>query len=168
VSEAAPWIERGPSPTPAGFGVRGATDADLPGIAVGVCELLIELGGSPAPQTQLQDAARALLEEPRDGALLVAEDDGELVGFLGVSWQSAIRIPGRYGLIQELWVHRDRRGSGIGAELLATLATLAREQGIARIEVGLPSERFAQLTATEAFYAANNFTQIGTRMRRLL
>ena len=28
----------------------------------------------------------------------------EIVGVLGVSWQIAMRIPGRYGLIQELWV----------------------------------------------------------------
>ena len=168
MSEAAPSIEPGPSPAPAGFGVRPATGEDLLAIAAGVCALLVELGGQPAPQARLQDAARALLDEPRDGTLLVADAGGEVVGFLGVSWLSAVRIPGRYGLIQELWVHADWRGLGVGGELLAALATLARDLGIERIEVGLPGERFSRLDATEAFYAANDFTAVGTRMRRLL
>ncbi len=34
-------------------------------IAVAVCELLLELGGQPPPQARLQEAARALLEQPR-------------------------------------------------------------------------------------------------------
>jgi GNAT superfamily N-acetyltransferase len=168
VSEAVPWTEPGPAPIPACFCVRPATSEDLPGIAVGVCALLVELGGQPAPQRQLQDAARALLDEPREGALFVADAGGKLVGLLGVSWQSAMRIPGRYGLIQELWVHAEWRGKRVGGELLAALATLARDLGIGRIEVGLPGQRFSRLTATEAFYAANDFAAVGTRMRRLL
>ena len=36
---------------------------------------------------------------------------------------------------------------------------------MARIEVGLPRERFAGLDATAAFYLANDFTPLGARMR---
>jgi GNAT superfamily N-acetyltransferase len=93
---------------------------------------------------------------------------GDIVGLLGVSWQTAVRIPGRYGLIQELWVHPSWRGREIGAELLDALRDVAREGGIARIEVGLPSERFPQLEATEAFYRANGFEPVGMRMKLLL
>lgn len=148
--------------------MRLATHEDLPAIAVAVCSLLLELGGEPAPQRSLREAARELLEEPGDGALLVADDGVSIVGFLGVSWLSAVRIPGRYGLIQELWVHPDWRGRALGGELLALLRELASERGVARIEVGLPSERFATLALTEAFYRANGFTTIGARMRSLL
>ena len=42
-----------------------------------------------------------------------------------------------------------RRGAGRGAR-----ATCAGEQGVARLEVGLPRESFAAIAATEAFYAA--------------
>lgn len=155
-------------PTPTGCNVRHAVHDDLPAIAVAVCELLLELGGQPPPQARLQEEARALLEQPHAGTLLIADAESQVVGLLGVSWQSAMRIPGRYGLIQELWVHGDWRSTGIGGELLSALSELARAQGIERLEVGLPSERFAQLTATESFYGANDFTTIGTRMRRLL
>lgn len=156
------------SPTPGSCSVRLATREDLPAIAVAVCALLLELGGEPSPQPALHEAARALLDEPRAGALLVADADGVVVGFLGASWQLAVRVPGRYGLIQELWVHPDWRSRALGGELISALCELALESGIERIEVGLPGERFAQLEATEAFYRVNGFATLGTRMRRLL
>jgi len=148
--------------------VRPATHADVREIAAGVGELLAELGGTPPPAERLQETARALIDDPDAGALLVAECDNQVVGVLGASWQTAIRTTGRYGLIQELWVMRSYRHKQIGAELLTALCELARSIGVARLEVGLPSERFAQLTATESFYANNDFVGIGLRMRRLL
>lgn len=147
--------------------VRPASHEDLPAVAAGVGELLVELGGAPAPPAGLEESARALIEDPDAGALLVAEQQGEVVGVLGVSWQIAMRIPGRYGLIQELWVHSAWRGRTIGGDLLVALFQLARRRQVARLEVGLPSGRFPHLGATEAFYLNNGFTTIGMRMRRV-
>lgn len=154
---------------PRDWTVRPAGHEDLQAVAEAIREMLLELGGSSPPVTDLLDAARALHEDERVGALLVAESsDGELVGALGASWQLAVRVPGRYALIQELWVRPRWRGKAVGADLLEGLCALAREQGIGRVEVGLPSERFAGLAATEAFYLAKDFAPIGVRMRRLL
>jgi GNAT superfamily N-acetyltransferase len=146
--------------------VRAATYDDTPAVAAAVRELLLELGGAPPSTVAMEAAARALLDDRRAGALLVAEVGGAIVGVLGASWQTAIHIPGRYALIQDLWVHPSWRGSAIGSDLLAALFALARERRIARAEVGLPGERFPGLAATEAFYTANGFTALGTRMRR--
>jgi GNAT superfamily N-acetyltransferase len=148
--------------------IREATHEDVPAVAIAVRELLIELGAPPTLPAALEAPARALIEDGSLGVLLVAVQDGQIVGVLGVSWQVAIRIPGRYGLIQELWVHPSWRGRAIGGDLLTALLELARRQGVTRVEVGLPSERFSHLAATEAFYTTNGFTTIGTRMRRLL
>jgi branched-chain amino acid aminotransferase len=148
--------------------VRQAAPSDVPGIAAAVRELLFELGGKPASAQELQAAARALIEDDDAGVLFVAEADGKVVGFLGVSWQQAVRIPGSYGLIQELWVHPGWRSQAIGAELLEALNGLARERGIGRIEVGLPGERFPSVEATKAFYEANGFQPVGLRMRLLV
>lgn len=154
------------SETVASLGVRSARLEEAPAVAAAVRELLLELGGTPAPLSALQDATRALLADADAGTVLVAHDGEEIVGVLAVSYQLAIHIPGRYALIQDLWVHPDRRGAAIGHELLRALFALARERGIARVEVGLPSERFARLGATEAFYLANGFEQLGPRMRQ--
>jgi GNAT superfamily N-acetyltransferase len=154
----------------ASWRIRAATHADVPAAAKGVAELLGELGGTPPAEEELQEAVRTLVDHPAAGTVLVAEsDDGAgIVGVLGVSAQQAIRIPGRYWLIQELWVHPSWRGRTVGGDLLVGLFERARREGIGRIEVGLPSERFPHLAATEAFYVNNGFTPIGLRMRRLL
>jgi GNAT superfamily N-acetyltransferase len=149
--------------------VRSASESDIDGVGIAVEELLLELGGRPPSPIGLRDAVRALIEDESQGVLLVAESvQGDIVGFLGVSWQIAARIPGRYGTIQELWVHPAWRSREVGAELLAALRGVARERGVARIEVGLPSERFPQLQATEAFYRANGFEPVGVRMKLAL
>jgi len=151
-----------------GWRVRAASAHDTPAIAAAVRELLVELGGKPAPASAIETAARALLEDRESGALLVAEGSEGLVGVLGASWQSALHIPGRYGLIQELWVHPSWRGRAIGGDLVEAVFTLARRLRIARVEVGLPRDGFAGIRATEAFYRGRGFELLGARMRALL
>jgi branched-chain amino acid aminotransferase len=148
--------------------VRAATVDDAPAVASAVEALLIELGGERPSSTDLQEAARRLADEPDSGALLVAEDDGAIVGVLAASWQYAIHVPGRYGTIQDLWVHPDWRSRALGRELILALVREAADAGVPRLEVGLPQESFAGLDATERFYRENDFTPLGPRMRRLL
>jgi GNAT superfamily N-acetyltransferase len=151
-----------------GWDIREARHADVPAVAAGINQLLEELGGKAGNTEELQRVAHALVEDEGAGVLLVAENLNEIVGVLGVSWQVAIRIPGRYGLIQEMWVHPAFRGMTMGGDLIVALFDIARRQGVKRLEVGLPTERYPHLDATEAFYVNNGFTTIGTRMRRLL
>jgi GNAT superfamily N-acetyltransferase len=170
--------------------VRGATHDDVPRIAAAVHELLHELGATPPPALAMQAAARALLDDPAAGALLVAqagaaaaratggvaagarpggaENPGAIVGVLGCSWPTAIHAVGGYALIEDLWVHPAWRGQGVGGGLLEALYALAHERAVARVEVGLPTERYAGLPETEAFYLAHGFAQLSARMRRAL
>jgi GNAT superfamily N-acetyltransferase len=148
--------------------VRLAQVSDAAAVAAAVRELLLELSGDAPPPQALERAARALLEDPSAGAVLLASEGGQIAGVLSASWQLAIHVPGRYALIQDLWVAPDRRGAAIGRELLLALFDLAVEREIVRVEVGLPSERFDGLRATEAFYRANGFSLLGPRMRQML
>jgi para-aminobenzoate synthetase len=148
--------------------VRLARPQDAEAVAGAVGALLVELGGNPPAAQAMQDAALEVIEDSSTGVVLVAEDGTALVGVLAVSWPSAIHAPGRYALIQDLWVDPRRRSETVGRELLQALFELARERGAPRVEVGLPSESFARFAATEAFYLANGFTLNGPRMRRLI
>jgi GNAT superfamily N-acetyltransferase len=148
--------------------VRPATPADVPAAARAVGELLDELGGRRPSAEELEAEARALVGDPGVGALLVATAGEELVGVLAASYGRAMHVPGRYLVIQDLWVDPAWRSRTIGADLLAAVDAVAREQGLARIEVGLPQESFARIAATESFYLANEFSHLGPRMRRLL
>jgi GNAT superfamily N-acetyltransferase len=156
-------------PTGGGATVRLAETGDVAAAAAGIGALLDELGGEGPPAAALEEATRKLVEDPSLGALLVAEaEDGEIVGVLAASWQHAVHVPGLYGVVQDLWVRDDWRSRAVGRELVEALAALAREQGIARLEVGLPQDSFAAIEATRSFYLANDFAPLGPRMRRLL
>jgi len=161
-------IEPGSAPGASDWVVREAGEGDVEAVAAAVESLLVELGGRRPARADLEAEARALIGDPREGTLLVAESAGAIVGVLGASWQRAIHVPGRYATIQDLWVDPARRSDGIGAGLLEAHARLAREGGAGRIEVGLPRKTFAAIAATEAFYRANGFEPLGPRMRRLL
>ncbi|HEY3827841.1 MAG TPA: GNAT family N-acetyltransferase [Solirubrobacteraceae bacterium] len=162
-----PRASRAQAQTPA-WRVRGATPADAAALAAAARALLSELGASPPATPAVEAAALALLQEPASATVLVAQAGTEIVGLLGASWQSALHIPGRYCLIQDLWVDARWRGQAIGSELLEALLDLAQERQVACIEVGLPRARFAGLHKTEAFYLEHSFTALGTRMRRTL
>jgi GNAT superfamily N-acetyltransferase len=155
---------------PPGLCVRRASADDVPAAAAAVAELLVELSGGGPPPASLEVATRELAGNREAGALLVAETGGEdgIVGVLAASWQLAIHVPGRYGTIQDLWVHPAWRSRAVGRELLNGFFELAREEGASRVEVGLPRESFERIGATEAFYRANGFEQLGPRMRRKL
>jgi len=116
----------------------------------------------------MQEATRALLEDAGAGALLVAEAEDAIVGVLAVSWQTAIHVVGRYGLIQDLWVHPAWRSRAIGAAMLDVLVELMHERRMTRVEVGLPREGFTAIAATERFYRASGFTPLGPHMRKVL
>jgi GNAT superfamily N-acetyltransferase len=148
--------------------VRPAGHGDVAAVAVAVRELLLELGAGPAVLSEMELAARALIDDPAAGAVLVARARDGLVGVLGASWQTAIHVPGAYVLIQDLWVHPRWRSRAVGAGLLDALFEVARDRGMQRVEVGLPRESFASFAATEAFYARNGFMANGPRMRRML
>lgn len=151
-----------------GWIVRRATSEDVAGVVVAVQELLLELGATPPSASALEDVASELVDDRDAGVVLVARARSDVVGVLAASWQLAMHVPGRYALIQDLWVHCAWRSRAIGADLITALVELAREQGIACIEVGLPRESFASIDATARFYRDQRFATLGPRMRRVL
>jgi GNAT superfamily N-acetyltransferase len=169
VSETAQPQAQATSALPNGdWRVRPARHDDVGAVVDAVCRLLVELGGTPASVTAMETTTRVLLDGPWTGAVLVAEAEDAIVGVLSASWQIAIHVPGRYALIQDLWVDPAWRSRAVGGGLLAALFELARARQVERVEVGLPRESFASIDATEAFYRGNGFTPLGPRMRLVL
>jgi GNAT superfamily N-acetyltransferase len=155
----------------AGWRVRPARTDDVPAVAAAVAALLTELGGTPPARAAIETEARAHIEDPSLGIVLVAEAAGGgpvdgLVGVLTASWARAIQVAGRLLTIEVLWTRREWRDRGVGAGLLDALAAAAAAEGAGRVEVGLPRESFPALRATERFYLANGFERLGPRMRR--
>jgi GNAT superfamily N-acetyltransferase len=150
----------------AGPRVRPARADDVEAVVEGLERLLHELSGDAPGRGQMRAAVGALINDPELGCLLLAEAHGKVIGFLAASWQFALHIPGRYCILQDLWVVPEWRSRGIGGALLRGLHDTMAEREIDRVEVGLPSARFVSVAATKAFYLNNGYSLIGSRMRR--
>jgi GNAT superfamily N-acetyltransferase len=79
----------------------------------------------------LQAMSRALIVDPElEGLQLVARDESErAVGFATVFWTWSTLSAGRIGVMNDLFVLPEARGSGIGEALIGECARLVRERG---------------------------------------
>ena len=70
-----------------------------------------------------------------DSRLLVAETEGQAVGFISLHFIPQIALAGEFCRISYLCVSDHARGSGIGQKLLDEAERLAADRGGARMEV---------------------------------
>jgi len=84
------------------------------------------------PDDQLLAMCRALIADPeREGLQLIARDtaDGAARGFATVFWTWQTLDAGRIGVMNDLFVHPDARGTGLAAALIEACADRTREHG---------------------------------------
>jgi N-acetylglutamate synthase-like GNAT family acetyltransferase len=83
---------------------------------------------------------RELITDESKGTVIVAEEDGKLVGIITLSYPIAIRCAGKYTCIEEFIVSETMRGRGVGSQLLEAAMNEAKKQGCFEIQVNNPSE----------------------------
>jgi GNAT superfamily N-acetyltransferase len=96
--------------------------------------------------------------------LLVAEDDGIVVGYLGaqdvVREPSLIRPALRYFMLEHIAVSKSSRRQGIGSALINALFAEAKVRGIHRIEL----EVWSFNEPSQQFFARHGFQPFSQRM----
>lgn len=96
--------------------------------------------------------------------LVVADDDGEVVGFAAIAMFHSMvdPTPGRRGqmLLKEIYVRQARQGRGIGKALMAWVARHAIERGCARMDWHVSATNKPAL----AFYRALNAQHVAGRL----
>ena len=106
-----------------------------------------------------RDMYMAILE--RFGAyFLVAESDGQLVGYIHASSDLEKRVEvipegEPYLEIEDIYVHPDFRSQDIGGQLLEQVFAVARQEGIHRFIVGTLSKETDRILK---FYRSHGFT----------
>ncbi len=83
---------------------------------------------------------RALVSNDDKGAVIVAQEEGKLVGLITLSYPIAIRCAGKYTCIEEFIVSETVRGRGVGTQLLQAALEEAKKQGCFEIQVNAPTE----------------------------
>ena len=114
--------------------IRPATHADVPNI-LGLVRDLAEYEREPdAVEATEQSLAQALFGDAPAAEALIAEADGEGVGF-ALFFHNFSTWTGKRGLyLEDLYVTPAARGTGAGKALLAALAGIAIDRGCARVE----------------------------------
>jgi len=98
----------------------------------------------------VQMAARISAYLVDNNYLLVAEEEGNILGVIGFSLFEMFRLPGKCCYIDALVIDETLRGKGVGKKLLAYAEQLAQEQG--SIAVELVSANHRKKGGTHAFY----------------
>lgn len=131
---------------------------------------LVVRGGSLTPDVEDEndvDAYWSAVEGTRrqHGDVLVADDDGEVVGVCQVIiFQHFQHTGGWCCELESVHVRSDRRGKGIGAMLLFASEALARERGCYRVQLTSRNVR----EDAHRFYAANGFEQTSQGFKKTL
>lgn len=84
----------------------------------------------PEPGAAVRGALKALLAGDDRGFVLVAEDHGQMVGYVVLGFGFSLEFHGRDALMDELYVREAHRGHGAGTLSLAFVEELCRTEGI--------------------------------------
>jgi GNAT superfamily N-acetyltransferase len=96
--------------------------------------------------------------------LIVAEDDGEVVGLASISRRPQLRLAADLITIDELVVADNARGLGVGRALLEHVKEMAGRLGACRLE--LETNR-ARESYRRRFYVKNGFTEADSAVMRI-
>ncbi|MFJ5118807.1 GNAT family N-acetyltransferase [Kitasatospora sp. NPDC088548] len=136
---------------------RTATRQDLPAIIalLGDEERVIDPATVQVDEAYAR-AFAAVEADARNEMLVLDEGDGTVLGYLQLT-----RVPGlgRHGqeraLIEAVRVRADRRGAGLGRELLTRAVARAREHGCTLVQLTSDKRR----TEAHRFYASLGFAR---------
>jgi GNAT superfamily N-acetyltransferase len=91
---------------------------------------------TPTPGSEvLAGRLRRLLADPEQTAALVAGEPAVAVAL--VTLRPNVWYEGPVALLDELYVVPERRGQGIGSAVIELLLSLARERGVALVEINV-------------------------------
>lgn len=113
--------------------IRHARTDDIAAMA-GLLGQLFAIEADFAVNEQAQMRGLSLLL--RAGAcMLVADEDGVVVGMVSIQTLISTAEGGATGLLEDLVVSEEFRGRGIGSSLLSAALAWAREQGMTRVQL---------------------------------
>lgn len=135
--------------------IRQATIEDSAVIAQWMAQL-IETSGYEGWQVSPEQIEENLREMADSDAyqVLLAEDEGQVLGLLSLSFRHTLFHPAPSALIDELVVEQSHRRQGVGQQLMAEAIERCRAAGCCEIEVSTEQSN----EAAQEFYRRHGFS----------
>jgi GNAT superfamily N-acetyltransferase len=134
--------------------VRTATRADLPAIVALLADDVLGRARDHAEVDEAYERAFADIDADPRNMLIVADDGGEVVACMQITYIPGL---GRHGaersLIEAVRVRSDRRGEGLGGRLMSWAIERARERGCGLVQLTTDKTR----ADAHRFYARLGF-----------
>ena len=128
-------------------------------------ELLDVLTEATSEQNEIfdSDTFSKLISNDR-GCLVIAEENGIILGMASISFNLALRYNGEYCQLEELVVDQDARGKNVGGLLIEETLRLAKKRGCKEFGLYL----LESTKNNQSFDEKYGFVKIGEEMRQSL
>jgi GNAT superfamily N-acetyltransferase len=132
-----------------------------------LCELLASLFDQEAefiPDKKAQARGlRAVINGSEAGDILVARDNGEIVGMVNLLYTVSTALGARVALLEDMIVSPTGRGQGVGSRLMEHAIQVARVNGCRRITLLTDSDN----EGAHRFYKRHGFIQSSMAVFRM-
>lgn len=130
-----------------------ATVSDTPALSA-LLSILFTQEAEFQPDTVAQQRGlNAILSDPALGEILVARQNGQIVGMVNVLYSISTALGARVALLEDMVVVPAMRGSGLGSQLIAAAIEHAKQRGCLRITLLTDADNYA----AQAFYQKQGF-----------
>ena len=132
--------------------VRKATAADS-----GAIKRLIDQLGYPVTAAEVEERLRLM-----EGAVLVAEKEGDVIGCLSTSVMRVLHRPAPVGRISMMVVDEGHRGRGIGVQMVREAERILAAKGCQLVEVTSNNRRID----AHRFWESNGYERTSSRFAK--
>ena len=115
--------------------------------------------------TRQIDGDCGAISSPKAGRILIWREDGHVRGMINLLFRVSMVGNGKATIVEDMFVHPDFRGKGVGSQLLTSAIELCRALGYFRISLLTDTKN----SAAQRFYERHGFRTVEvTMMRRRL
>ncbi|MEM9081260.1 MAG: GNAT family N-acetyltransferase [Verrucomicrobiota bacterium] len=133
--------------------IEPATIEDLPSLTDLVVDLL-DLQDDFTPDPNLQEQGlQLILESPARGRIMVARSQDRILGMANLLFTVSTAMGGFVLIMEDVIIHPDFRGQGLGSKLLEHVIDFARQKDFKRIT--LLADKLSN--ESQAFFQRNGF-----------
>ncbi len=133
--------------------VNLATTVDIPALSELLTQLFTQEAEFQADSVAQQRGLNAILSDPAIGEILVARQNGQIVGMVNLLYSISTALGARVALLEDMVIAPNMRGSGVGSQLLAAAIKHAKQRGCLRITLLTDADNHA----AQAFYHKQGF-----------